>query len=384
MTGLEKIYLDHAATTPVHPAVAEKMLSVMTQTYGNPSSIHSFGREARSLLDQARDQIAKAINASTSDEIVFTSGGTEADNLAVIGTALARQKQGKHIITSSIEHHAVLHACEYLETLGFEVTYLPVNSDGEISIEELKSIIRDDTILVSIMYGNNEMGTTQPIEDIGTLLSDTDILFHTDAVQAFGVLPIDVQALNVDFLSLSAHKINGPKGVGCLYVKKGIHFSPLQFGGQQELKRRAGTENIPGIVGMKHAVSLILETMQERVEGYRTFKQIMITVFEQEGIQYEVNGGAAQTLPHVLNVYFPGINIESFLVNLDLSGIAASSGSACTAGTVDPSHVLVAMYGRESDRLTSSIRFSFGLGNTKEQIEKAAKEITKIVKRLTK
>ncbi|MBS2773005.1 MULTISPECIES: cysteine desulfurase family protein [Anoxybacillaceae] len=378
---MERIYLDHAATSPVHPAVAERMLPFMTECFGNPSSIHFFGRQSRLALDEARETVAKSLGAKPS-EVIFTSGGTEADNLALVGVALASREKGTHIITSSVEHHAVLHTCHYLEKQGFEITYLPVDEYGKISLTDLKKALRNDTILVSIMFGNNETGVLQPIQQIGEMLKDHPAFFHTDAVQAYGLIPIDVNQLHIDLLSVSAHKINGPKGVGFLYAKETVKLMPRLYGGEQERKRRAGTENVAGIVGMAKAVEIAQQTMSEKAEKYRSFRKKMLAIFAQAGISYAVNGDDQEALPHVLNVTFPGTNVESLLVNLDLAGIAVSSGSACTAGSIDPSHVLVAMFGKDSDRIRSSIRFSFGLGNTEEQIEKAAYETVKIVQRL--
>lgn len=377
------IYLDHAATTPAHPKVAQVMMDCMVNTFGNPSSIHSYGRQARHVIDETRAFIAKSINAAE-NEIIFTSGGTEADNTALFGVAMANKEKGNHIITTSIEHHAILHTCKQLEKEGFEITYLPVNEYGEISIEALKAAIKESTILVSIMYGNNEVGTIQPIKEIGELLSDSTILIHSDAVQAYGTQPIDVKDLHLDLMSVSAHKINGPKGIGFLYAKNGVKFVPRQYGGEQERKRRAGTENVAGIAGFKEAVRIAHDGLQGKIEKYEQFKQRMTSIFEQENIQFKINGeGAKSLLPHVLNISFPGTNVESMLVNLDLEGIAASSGSACTAGSIDPSHVLVAMFGNKSSRTTNSIRFSFGYGNTLDEIEEAALSITKIVKKIT-
>ncbi|MBM7605800.1 cysteine desulfurase [Metabacillus crassostreae] len=378
---MKRIYLDHAATSPMHPEVAEKMFSMMKESYGNPSSIHSFGREARRILDEARRSLAKTISAKPA-EIIFTSGGTEADNLAIIGTALANQHLGKHIITTEIEHHAVLHACKYLEKNGYDITYLPVDKYGLISIEDLRDNLTNQTVLVSIMYGNNEVGAIQPIREIGHILRNHHAFFHTDAVQAYGIESIDINDLNVDLLSVSSHKINGPKGVGFLYAKAGLKLQPLQYGGEQELKRRAGTENVPGIFGFQLAANLSLATRKQKSENYLSFKQEMISIFQEHQIKFEANS-PNDGLPHVFNVYFPKTNIESLLVNLDLAGIAASSGSACTAGSIDPSHVLVSMYGKQSERILSSIRFSFGLGTTKEDIQYAAHEISKVIKKVT-
>lgn len=379
---MERIYLDHAATSPTDPRVVEKMLPYLTENFGNPSSIHSFGRESRKWLDGTRELIAREIGAHP-NEIVFTSGGTEADNMAILGTALAREQQGRHIITTKIEHHAVLHTCNRLEEMGFDVTYLDVDESGRISAEQVKDALRDDTILVTVMYGNNEVGTNQPIDEIGDLLKDHRALFHTDAVQAFGFLPIDVQKSRIDMMSVSGHKLNGPKGTGFLYVNENVKLSQLLFGGEQERKRRAGTENVPGIAGLGEAVLLSGQEREEKSALYRRFKDIVIRTLEADGVSFDVNGSREHSLPHILNLYFPGVSVESLLVNLDMAGIAVSSGSACTAGSVLPSHVLSAMFGEEDDRLTSSIRISFGFGNTEEQVERAAKELATIVKRLS-
>jgi cysteine desulfurase len=379
---LDRIYLDHAATSPVHPDVVERMIPFMTEVFGNPSSIHYFGRQSRQAVDEARTVVAKSIGAKES-EIIFTSGGTEADNIALIGTAMANRHRGRHIITTMIEHHAVLRACEYLEKQGFEVTYLPVDEKGNVSLADVKAALRDDTILVSIMFANNEVGVLQPIGEIGELLKDHQAYFHTDAVQAYGLVPINVNDHHIDLLSVSSHKINGPKGIGALYVRETVKLSPLFYGGEQERKRRAGTENVAGIVGFAKAVEIAQETMNHKQQEYRSMREAMLSIFAESGISYYVNGNQDHCLPHIVNVAFPGTNVESMLVNLDLAGIAASSGSACTAGSIDPSHVLVAMFGKESERIRSSVRFSFGLGNTKEQIERAASETVKIVKRLT-
>ncbi|MDF1510649.1 cysteine desulfurase family protein [Robertmurraya sp. DFI.2.37] len=379
---MERIYVDHAATAPMHPQVIEVMIKVMSQQYGNPSSIHAYGREARHIVDEARAQLAKSINAHP-NEIIMTSGGTEADNYALIGVAEANKDKGNHIITTQIEHHAVLHTCQQLEKKGFEVTYLPVDSTGAISIAELKKALREDTILVSIMYGNNEVGTLQPIKEIGALLSSHGTLFHTDAVQAYGLVDIDVRELHVDLLSVSAHKINGPKGIGFLYIRNDVKVSPLIFGGEQERKRRAGTENVASIAGFQEAVKVAQLERDKKVKEYQHYKEILINTLKIQEIEFSVNGSLENSLPHVLNLSFPGINVEAMLVNLDLAGVAASSGSACTAGSIDPSHVLVAMFGSQSEKLRNSIRFSFGLYNTADQIQKVAETTAEIVKRLT-
>lgn len=380
---MERIYLDHAATTPMHPEVLSAMVKVMEAEFGNPSSIHHFGREARKILDDTRHELAQSIGTKANN-IIFTSGGTEADNLAIIGYAENNRSKGSHIITSQIEHHAVLHSCEELEKRGFEVTYLPVDENGMVSVEAVQSALREDTILVTIMHGNNEVGTIQPIRGIARLLSEHQAVFHTDAVQAYGIEKINVDDLKVDLLSVSAHKINGPKGIGFLYIRDGIKLARQLFGGEQERKRRAGTENVAAIAGFRKAVEISQSELETKRNTYNEFRNSFLDKIETSGISFQQNGLLDKSLPHILNLSFPGTNVEAMLVNLDLAGVAASSGSACTAGSIDPSHVLVAMFGKESDRLTNSIRFSFGLNNTREQVEKAAEETAKIVQRLSK
>ncbi|WP_223591231.1 cysteine desulfurase family protein [Neobacillus bataviensis] len=380
---MERIYLDHAATSPMHPRVVETMLEVMNSTFGNPSSIHSFGREARHHIDLARAALAKSIGAKE-NEIIFTSGGTEADNLALFSVAENYQKNGKHIITTQIEHHAVLHACKKLEKMGFEVTYLPVDETGRISIDELRNALRNDTILVSVMYGNNEVGTIQPIKEIGQLLKDHQAKFHTDAVQAYGVEDIDVRECMIDLLSVSAHKINGPKGMGFLFASTEVKISPRIFGGEQERKRRAGTENVASIAGFHEAVIVSNDERSTKRDKYFGLKETLLRKLQDLEVEFEVNGLLENSLPHVLNLSFPGTSVEAMLVNLDLAGIAVSSGSACTAGSIEPSHVLVAMFGKQSERLINSIRFSFGFTTTEEEVIKAAEETAKVVSRLKK
>jgi cysteine desulfurase len=380
---MERIYLDHAATTPMHPRVIEIMMEVMNKNFGNPSSIHSFGREARHYIDLARETLARSIGAKE-NEIIFTSGGTEADNMALFGAAESNQHKGKHIITTQVEHHAVLHACHRLEKMGFEVTYLPVDEIGEISLDDLSTALREDTILVSVMYGNNEVGTLQPIKEIGEILKSHQALFHTDAVQAYGIEDVNVIEMNVDLLSVSAHKINGPKGAGFLYVRDKVKLVPRAFGGEQERKRRAGTENVAAIVGFQEAVKIASEERLARREKYQGFKKIFVEKLAAHNIEFSINGLLEKSMPHVLNLSFPGTNVEAMLVNLDLAGIAVSSGSACTAGSIEPSHVLVAMFGKESDVLINSIRFSFGFNTTEDQIIKTAEETARIVSRLKK
>ncbi|PZX07126.1 cysteine desulfurase [Psychrobacillus insolitus] len=375
---MTRIYLDHAATTPMAKDVLNVFMNEMNSDYGNASSIHHTGRSARKKLDEARTLLANSIHAHE-NEITITSGGTEADNYAIFGTAYARKHEGKHIITTTIEHHAVLHACEQLEREGFDVTYLPVNADGLIDINDLKKSLREDTILVSVMYGNNEVGSIQPIGQIGELLQDHTAYFHTDAVQAYGVVPINVNDLHVDLLSVSSHKINGPKGIGFLYQRKGLLLKPLFYGGQQERKKRAGTENVPAVVAFAKAVELKQLHLEETISQYKKWKHVFTEQLQKGGVQFKVNGPKDNVLPHVLNLSIPQTDVETFLVQLDLAGIDASSGSACTAGSIDPSHVLVAMYGEKSPELRNSVRFSFGLNNTEQQVIDAAQKISKII-----
>ncbi|MBK3493378.1 cysteine desulfurase [Viridibacillus sp. YIM B01967] len=380
---MNEIYLDHAATSPMHPDVIKKMTELMGTVFGNASSIHSVGRNARKYLDDAKTIFARSIGAND-HEIIMTSGGSEADNLAIFGTAYARREEGLHIITSQIEHHAVLHTCERLEKQGFKVTYLPVNEQGIVSVQDFKKALTDDTILVTIMYGNNEVGSVQPIKEIGALLKNHQASFHTDAVQAYGVEKLDVGDLQVDLLSVSSHKLNGPKGLGFLYQRDNTPLQPVLVGGEQERKRRAGTENIPAIGAFAEAVSIAQTTLEMKQQEFVSFRKAFLNTLDQDKIDYHVNGDTINYLPHVLNISFAGMDVESFLVNLDMAGIAASSGSACTAGLVDPSHVLVAMYGKGAAELRDSIRFSFGLGLTLEDVQLAADKTVEIVQRLAK
>lgn len=380
---MTKIYLDHAATTPVHPAVSATYIETLESIFGNPSSIHSFGREARKSIDDARKTLAQSIHAEPS-EIIFTSGGTEADNTAIFGAVMAMKVKGNHIITTNIEHHAVLNPCKQLELLGFEVTYLEVNDEGRVTVEQVEKALTDKTVLVSIMYGNNEVGTIQPISEIGALVKEHQAIFHTDAVQAYGIIPLHVNELGVDLLSVSAHKLNGPKGIGFLYQRKGLDTTPVLFGGEQERKRRAGTENIPAIVAFSEAVKIAQQAMEQNTVNYSNYATIMTNLFKQEDVTYEMNVKSAKKLPHIMNVSFPGTDIESLLVNLDMAGVAVSSGSACTAGSLDPSHVLTAMFGEGSSKLRNSVRFSFGHGLTEETIKEAAELTAEIVKRSVK
>ncbi|WP_101844381.1 cysteine desulfurase family protein [Halobacillus sp. Marseille-P3879] len=379
---MESIYLDHAATTPVHPEVIDVMTTVSKETFGNPSSVHLFGRKARKLLDEARRTVAKSINANEK-EIIFTSGGTEADNLAIIGTAMANQHKGKHIITTPIEHHASLHAVEYLERQGFEIEYLPVYEDGRVTLEDLKERLREDTILVSVMMVNNETGVIQPIQELSKLVSGHQAYFHSDIVQAFGLYELDTQNLSVDLMAVSSHKINGPKGTGFLYIREGTAVHAQQHGGEQERKRRAGTENVPSIAGFQKAVELMNRERRDRKDEYQHYRDTFLETLEKESVDFSINGAKKYSAPTIVNISFPGMNVETLLTNFDLAGIAASSGSACTAGSVEPSHVLSEMYGAEDPRTTNSIRFSFGMANNKDQLRVAAEKISQIIKRLS-
>ena len=379
---MEQIYLDHAATSPVDEEVVNAMYPIYTDVFGNPSSVHAFGRKARRYLDEARRFIATSIHANEK-EIIFTSGGTEADNLALIGVAQANKEKGKHIITTVQEHHATLNTAVYLEKNGFTVTYLPVYEDGKIAVDDLKNALTDKTILVSVMSVNNETGVVQPIQEIGELLREHRAYFHTDAVQAFGLLDINVKSLGIDLLTVSAHKINGPKGIGFLYANENVKINALQYGGEQERKRRPGTENVVGAVGFQKAVALAIENKTNRIQRYEQYKASFLSVLKENDISFQLNGEQESTVASIFNISFPGTNVEALLTNFDLAGIAASSGSACTAGSVEPSHVLTSMFGKENPRTTNSIRFSFGIANTTENVQEAANRVVKIVKRLT-
>lgn len=380
---MKQVYFDNAATTPMAPEVVKKITSEMSQDFGNASSTHAFGRKARMVLDQSRQVIADSINANE-DEIIFTSGGTESDNTAIMQTAIARQSLGKHIITTAIEHPAVLKPLAYLESIGYEVTYLPVDQQGLISLDDLKAALRDDTILVSIMTGNNEVGSHMPIHEIGEILKDHQAWFHTDAVQAYGLLDIDVKRDHIDLMSTSAHKLNGPKFLGFLYKRDGVNFPSFLKGGEQEDKRRAGTENVPGIAGFAKAVSLLTpEVKSEMQTKYQGFKQQIIDGLKQADIDFEINGTLnPNNLQHVFNLWIRGVSTYVMQTNLDLNGIAVSGGSACTAGSLEPSHVLIAMYGKESPRIGESIRISFGKYNTSEDVDYLVDNLVQIIQRL--
>jgi len=376
----DTIYLDHAATTPVDPLVLEAMLPYFAERYGNPSGIYGLAREARRALDQARRAVAEVLGCQAS-EVVFTSGGSESDNLAIRGVAWALRERGNHVVTTSVEHHAVGHTCEALRQLGFEVTYVPVDRDGLVDPDEVGRSITDRTVLVSVMYANNEVGTVQPIAEIGRTARERGVVFHTDAVQAAGALSLDVNSLNCDLLSLSAHKCYGPKGVGVLYVRSGTPWLPQQTGGSQEMGRRAGTENVPGIVGAARALSLAYERLADEVEHSRALRDLLIEGVLSRVPRARLNGHPTRRLPNNASFCFEGVEGEALLLHLDHLGIAASSGSACTTGSEEPSHVLLAM-GLPPDVARGSLRLTVGRSNTLEQVERVLEVLPGIVRRL--
>lgn len=380
---MKEIYLDNAATAPMTPAVIDEMTTQMKESWGNASTGYSYGREAKLVLENSRHVLAQSINADD-NEIVLTSGGTEGDNTVIIQTAMTRQNLGKHIITTAIEHEAVLKPLHYLEEQGFEVTYLPVDEHGNISLDDFKAALRDDTILVTIMSGNNEVGSRMPIHEIGEILKDHQAWFHTDAVQTYGLLPIDVKRDHIDLLSTSAHKLNGPKMMGFLYRRDGINFPSYLKGGDQETKRRAGTENVPAVAAFAKAVTIDSpEEKQVRRERFYHFKQKIVQGLTENGIDFAVNGEVKpDNLNQILNIWFKGISTYIMQTDLDLAGIAVSGGSACTAGSIEPSHVLTAMFGADSPRISESIRISFGALNTEEDVDKLIAAIVKIVNQL--
>lgn len=377
---MSTIYLDNAATTPVDKKVLEAMLPYYSDIFGNPSSLYSYGQEAKKAIEEAREKVAKALGADF-DEIYFTSGGSESDNWALKGVAYALKEKGNHIITTEIEHHAVLHTCRYLEKEGFKVTYLPVDEYGLVKPEDLKKAITDKTILVSIMFANNEIGTIEPIEELVKIAHEKNVYFHTDAVQAVGNVPIDVKKLDVDLLSLSAHKIYGPKGVGALYIKKGVKIHSLIQGGTQERNRRAGTENVPGIVGLGEAIELITKNLDSHINKLKFLRDKLINGILEKIPYARLNGHPTKRLPGNVNVSFEFIDGESLILNLDMAGICASSGSACTSGSLEPSHVLLAI-GLPRELARGSLRLTIGKDNTEEDIDKVLEVLPQIVKRL--
>ena len=374
------IYLDNAATTKTAPEVVEAMLPYFSEAYGNPSSIYSLAGESRKAVDQARETIARALGARP-EEIYFTAGGTESDNWALKAAAEFYRKKGNHIITTKIEHHAVLHSCQWLEKQGFEVTYLNVDENGVVRLEELKAAIRPTTILISVMYANNEIGTIQPIREIGEIAHEHGILFHTDAVQAFGQMPIQVDDCHIDMLSASGHKLNGPKGIGFLYIRKGVKIRSFIHGGAQERKRRAGTENVPGIVGLGKAVERAVGTMEERTETERRLRDYLIDRVLKEIPYARLNGHRSQRLPNNANFSFQFIEGESLLIMLDMEGICGSSGSACTSGSLDPSHVLLAI-GLPHEIAHGSLRLTLNEEITKEDLDYVVDTLKRIVEKL--
>lgn len=377
---MKRIYFDHAATTPTDGAVAESMLVYMTQQYGNPSSVHAFGRETRKAVAEARGRLASLIGARP-EEIYFTSGGSESDNFALKGVAFANRSKGNHIVTTQIEHHAVLHTCQWLEKNGFRVTYLPVDEDGRIRPADLEAAITPETILVSVMFANNEVGTLQPVAEAARIAKARGVYFHTDAVQAVGALPIDVEAMGIDLLSLSGHKFYGPKGIGALYVRSGVKIEPVQMGGAQERKMRAGTENVPAIVGLGLAAQLAQAQLAERADHTRALRDALIAGIEARIPEVKLNGHRTERLPGNVNISFLYIEGESLLLSLDMKGIAASSGSACTSGSLDPSHVLLAM-GLTHEVAHGSLRLTLGRQNTREEVDYALDALEEIVRRL--
>ena len=374
------IYLDNAGTTAARPEVVEAMLPYFSEKYGNPSSVYSLAQESKEAVDAARAAIAEALHAKP-EEIYFTAGGSEADNWALVASAEAYEKKGRHIITTKIEHHAVLHTCQYLESRGFEVTYLDVDENGVVDLEELKQAIRPDTILISIMFANNEIGTIEPVAEIGKIAKEHGIPFHTDAVQAFGQVPIDVDALGIDMLSASGHKLNGPKGIGFLYIRKGIKIKSFIHGGAQERKRRAGTENVTGIVGFGKAVEIAVSTMEERTSYERRLRDHLIQRVLSEVPHSRLNGHPSDRLPANANFCFRFIEGESLLMMLDMKGICGSSGSACTSGSLDPSHVLLAI-GLPHEIAHGSLRLTLNESNTMEEIDYVVDSIKEIVAQL--
>ena len=374
---MDRIYLDYAATAPVFPEVLDAMLPFFVLRYGNPSGIHGTGRDARKAVEQARRQVAEALGAE-SGEICFTSGGSESDNLAIQGTAFALRSKGSHIITTCIEHPAVLNTCRWLEKQGFQVTYLPVDDRGVVSPDAVREAIRPETILVSIMAANNEIGTIEPVEEIGMICRERNVLFHTDAVQAVGMLSMQAKDVHADLISISAHKFHGPKGVGALYIRKNTRLDALIHGGSQERGLRAGTENVPGIVGMGKAIEITTGEMDKRTDEIRALRDLLIRSVMESIPGTVLNGHPEKRLPNNCHFSFAGIESEALLLRLDLEGIAASGGSACTSGSTEPSHVLQAI-GLQEELMKGSIRLTLGCGNTREEIEKTARVLSVIV-----
>lgn len=374
------IYLDHAATTAARPEVVDAMLPYFTENFGNPSSVYTFSQKNKAVITQCRDTIAKSLGAK-SNEIYFTAGGSESDNWALKSTAEAYASKGRHIITTKIEHHAILHTAQYLESKGFEETYLDVDENGIVKLDQLKAAIRPDTILISVMFANNEIGTIQPIKEIGEIAKENGILFHTDAVQAYGQVPIDVDEYHIDMLSASGHKLNGPKGIGFLYIRTGLKLRNFVHGGGQERSRRAGTENVTGIVGFAKAVEIAFATMEERTKKETEMRDYLIGRLLAEVPYARLNGHRTKRLPNNVNLSFQFVEGESMLIMLDMKGICASSGSACTSGSLDPSHVLLAI-GLPHEIAHGSLRMTLGEENTMEEMDYVADNIKEIVEKL--
>jgi cysteine desulfurase len=377
---MRRIYLDHAATTPTRPEVVKAMLPYLTDAFGNPSSIYSYGQEARGAVEEARTKVAELIGAR-SEEIIFTSGGTEADNFALKGVAFANEHKGNHIITTSIEHHAVLEVCKFLERRGFGITCLPVDKYGLADPDDARKAITDKTILISVMHANNEVGTIEPVEEIGRIAREAGVYFHTDAVQTVGHIPVNVDELKVDLLSISAHKFYGPKGVGALYVRKGTRLVSFMHGGEQERRRRAGTENVPAIVGLGKAVELAGPEMGKEAERLAYLRDKLIKGLGERIDHIRLNGHPRKRLPNNVNVSIDFVEGESMLLNLDLEGICASTGSACSSASLEPSHVLLAL-GLSPEQAHGSLRFTLGRENTEADVERVLEVLPGIVARL--
>ena len=377
---MKRVYLDYAATTPTHPAVVTAMLPYMNDTFGNPSSIHSFGQEAKEAIEEARETIAALIGAKN-DEIVFTSGGTESDNFAIKGAAYANEHRGNHIVASSIEHHAVMEPLKFLEQRGFHVTYLAVDQYGMVDPQDVRKAVSEKTILISVMHANNEIGTIEPIAEIGRIAKEMEIYFHTDAVQTVGHIPTNVNELGADLLAMSAHKLYGPKGVGALYIRKGTKVAPFMHGGEQERRRRASTENVPGIVGFGKAVEISQNEMGAEVERLTLLRDRLIEGLLEHVDCMRLNGHPRKRLPNNVNVSVQFVEGESMLLNLDIEGIAASTGSACSSSSLAPSHVLLAL-GLSHEEAHGSLRFTLGRETTEEQIERVLEVLPPIVAKL--
>lgn len=380
---MKQVYLDNAATTPMSPTVIDVIADEMANDFGNASSTHTLGRKARNSVEKARHTIAQAINAKD-QEIIFTSGGSESNNTVIFGVVEMQKTIGRHLITTKIEHESVLKSMQHLEEMGYEVTYLDVDRDGHISLDQLREAIRPDTILVSVMAVNNEVGSINPLKEIGQIVKDSQAFFHVDAVQGLGNIDLDVEEMGIDFMSTSAHKINGPKFLGFLYERDGIRLPNRIYGGDQELKRRAGTENVPGIAGFGQAVAEVqAESKADLQAKYTDFQKIILSRLDESGVAYEVNSPLTGLVSHhVLNLRLNGLSTYVLLANLDLAGFAVSGGSACTAGSLTPSHVLTAMFGQDSPKVSESIRISFGRYNTAEEVETFADTLVKVARKL--